>query len=173
MLDELVVSELKQRFGLPEQRSLYLQEYVSGLESEVRSTEEALRKVQEQLAGLAEEEAHVRKHFRQQALSLDEFRQMSDDLKAEAAELRGREQILSSRLSDLRATIGGQAALLDSARKVDHWDQLDPIEQKNVLRFFVDRVRAYKRPKSDEICCEITWKSASASSEAEARDGAP
>jgi len=161
VLDEIVVAELKQRYGLPEQRAAHVRKYLAGLDSELRGTEEALRGLQEKLAGLAEEEAHVRKHFRQQALTLDEYRQMSEDLKADGEELRGREQVLSTRLEDLRATIGGQAVLLDAARKVDHWDELDPVEQKNVLRFFVDRVRAFKRPKSNEVNCEITWKSAS------------
>jgi site-specific DNA recombinase len=170
VLDEIVVAELKARYGLPEQRAQYVGRYLDRLNGELQATEESLRGVAEKLAGLAQEEAHVRKHFRQQALTLEEYRQMSEDLKAEGEELRGREQVLSTRLEDLRATIGGQAMLLDAARKVDHWDELDPVEQKNVLRFFVETVRAFKRPKSNEIHCEITWKSASSG---EAREGAP
>lgn len=162
LLDQLVVSELKERYGLPDRRWAFVQKYLSGLEAEIRGAETALRDIQEKLTGLANEEAHVRKHFRQQSLTLEEYRRMTEDLKAEGEALRGREQVLSTRLTDLRATVGGQAVLLDSARKVDHWDQLDAVEQKNVLRFFVDRVRAFKRPGSSEIDCEITWKSAAA-----------
>jgi site-specific DNA recombinase len=157
-LDALVTAELKQKYGLAENRAQYIQEYVASLNSEVAAGDEALRKVQEQLAGLAEEEAHVRKHFRQQALSLEEYKQMIEDLRSEGAELRNREQALLTRLGDLRATVGAQAYLLDAARKVDHWDELDPMEQKHVLRFFVEKVRAFKRPKSNEVHCEITWK---------------
>lgn len=170
VLDEIVVTELKQQYGLPEQRASYIQRYVGRLENELRGVEEALRGIQEKLSGLSEEEALVRKHFRQQELTLAEYRQMSEDLQAEGAELRGREQVLSARLEDLRATIGGQAVLLDAARKVDHWDELDPVEQKNVLRFFVERVRAFKRPSSNEVQCEITWKTVS---EAETQEGTP
>lgn len=157
-LDERVGLELKARYGMTEQREEYIREYLAGLSAEVASTEAALRRVEAQLAGLAAEEAHVRKHFRQQAITLEEYRQMMADLQGEGAELKGRQEALRGRLEDLRATVGGQAYLLDAARKVDHWDELEPMEQKNVLRFFVAKVRAFKKPRGNEVTCEITWK---------------
>lgn len=157
-LDALVASELKRRYGMADQRAEYIKEYVASLHADVQATEEALRKVQEQLGGLDAEEAHVRKHFRQQTISVDEYRQMMEELRTEGSELRSREEALMTRLEDLRATAGGQVYLLDAARKVDHWDELDTMEQKNVMRLFVDNVRAYRRPRTNEVHCEIIWK---------------
>ncbi len=157
-LDAFIVDELKARYGSAENRMQHIREYLAQVDGEVAMVEGALRKVQEQLTGLAEEEAHVRKHFRQQAITLDEYRQMVDDLRVEEAELRGKEKALSTRLSDLRATAGGQAYLLDAARRIDQWEQLDPAEQKNVLRFYVQEVRAFKRPRSSEVDCKVVWK---------------
>ncbi|MFZ5823946.1 MAG: recombinase family protein [Bacillota bacterium] len=157
-LDAEVVRHLKARYGSAEHRLQHIREYLAQVDGEVVAVEGALRKVQEQLAGLAEEEAHVRKHFRQQAITLEEYRQMVDDLRGEEAELKGKEKALSTRLSDLRATAGGQAYLLDAARRIDQWEQLDPMEQKNVLRFFVQEVRTFKRPRSSEVSCKMVWK---------------
>lgn len=159
-LDAEVVRHLKARYGSAELRMQHIREYLAQVGGEVVAVEGALRKVQELLTGLAEEEAHVRKHFRQQAITLEEYRQMVDDLRIEEAGLRGKEQALSTRLSDLRATAGVQAYLLDAARKLDQWGQLDAAEQKNVLRFYVQEIRAFKRPGSNEVSCQIVWKTA-------------
>jgi len=158
-LDAEVVRHLKVRYGAAEHRMRHIQEYLAQVDYEVATVEAALRKVQELLRSLADEEAHVRKHFRQQAITLEEYRQMVTDLRGEEAELRGSAHTLSTRLSDLRATAGGQAYLVDTARRIDQWEVLDPAEQKNVLRFYVREVRAYKRPRSGVVACTIVWKS--------------
>jgi site-specific DNA recombinase len=159
-LDALVVSELKTRYGSAEHRMQHIQAYLAQISGELVAAEGALRKVRTQLAGLTEAEAHVRRHFRQQTITLGEYRQMLDDLRAEEADLRGKETALSTRLGDLQVTAGAQAYLVDVACRIDQWEQLDPSEQKHVLRFYIQEVRTFKRPQSNEVHCKIVWKTA-------------
>jgi site-specific DNA recombinase len=157
-LDALVAGELRQRYGEPGQREAYLAGHLAGLEGESARAAAESAQVQQRLAALEAEAAHVRRHFRQQAITVAEFRQLTAELEAEAAGLREQQQRLAIRQEQLQAAAGARPALLQAARQVDHWEQLSPTEQKNVLRFFVERVRAYKPSGRSELHCEITWK---------------
>lgn len=172
-IDDLVVGLFKGRYGRSALRDAYVRECLSGLAAERESLCRRLAHLEARRQRLDEQEARLRRAFREEALTLAELRQNLGDLEAERRELAGARADLARTLAALDAALGPEGRAGRLLEQMDAWEVLPPADRKQVLRWFVAEVRAYRPARSGGITCEITWRVDEAEERAPGADPVP
>jgi site-specific DNA recombinase len=158
LLDHLVVASLRQLYGGEEAKRRLVRQATAQFERQLVEAKAGLRSLSDDRERLDSEEQRLKRMLRAGELTVPEYREVKADLEQEGADLRQREAKLQLMEKQALAGLNGQQRLLESLRQVDEWDRLDHISQKQVLRQFIQEIRAFRAQRSETVECHIVWR---------------
>jgi site-specific DNA recombinase len=158
LLDNLVVGALRQLYGGEEAKARLVRQATAQFERQLVEAKAGLRALSDDRERLDGEEQRLKRMLRAGELTVPEYREVKADLEQEGADLRDREAKLQLMEKQALAGLNGQQRLLESLRQVDEWDRLDHISQKQVLRQFIQEIRAFRAQRSETVECHIVWR---------------
>lgn len=159
-LDAEIERRFLDRFGGAVAQEAFLRRIVGGQETELRLREAEAAELGRHLAELEEQEKKVRRDYRTDRITAEEYRDLKGEIEKEAAELRERRQHLEAAIADLVEKGRGNLLVQEQLSRVDQWDRLEETEKKHVLRFFIDKLVAYRKPGGQVIDIDVAWLSA-------------
>jgi transcription elongation GreA/GreB family factor len=107
---------------------------------------------------VVEQEARMRRLFREEQLSLEEYREQRADMAAERERLQARLQQAAAAAAEAEAALAGLQRAEEMAGHIAAIRSLPVEQQKHLLRHFAQSVTLRKNPDDDEVACEIVWK---------------
>jgi chromosome segregation ATPase len=124
----------------------------------IRRAQEGLTGAQKALARVDELETRMRRLFRENQLSLEEYREQRADLGKEREGLHARIHQLEKVISDTEASLDVMDREEQMVTRVQEVRSLPVEQQKQLLRHFNDSVTLYRHPGGSEIQCEVAWR---------------
>ncbi|HYF94359.1 MAG TPA: recombinase family protein [Symbiobacteriaceae bacterium] len=158
LLDELVVSTLRKLYGGEEAKDRLIRQATSHFERQLVEARGALKSLASDVERLAAEEQRLKRMLRAGELTVVEYRELKADLEKEGAELRRSEDRLRSSEKQALAGLNGQERLRETLTQVDEWDRLPHNGRKQLLRQFIQEIRAYRAMRSATVECHIVWR---------------
>jgi site-specific DNA recombinase len=161
-LDAEIEQRVKHRFGGATVQEAFLRRVTASHAQERRLREAELVAAERQLGELEEQAKKVHRDYRTDRISAEEYRALKGEIEQEAAALRAQCLGLKTSLAQSLATERGSLLVREQLSRVDHWGTLAATEKKNVLRFFIERMVAYRQPAGLVVDVELGWLSAGA-----------
>jgi site-specific DNA recombinase len=150
-LDEWLVTRLLERCGAAPSPSAA--DPVAGSAGQVAEVRRALEGLRREAGALERELGVIGRDYRQERLTLEEYREQKAAVDRERARLGAREAELAESLARLEAV----RTLPVAVDRVAGWPALPRAQQKHVLRELVDHLAVYRAPAGSEVRYEITW----------------
>jgi site-specific DNA recombinase len=158
LLDNLVVASLRKLYGGDEAKQRLVRQATVQFERQLAEARGSLRSLAAELERLAGEEQRLKRMLRSGELTVAEYRELKADLEQEGAGLRQAEAKARAVEQRALAGLGGQGRLLESLQQVDEWDRLPHLSRKQLLRQFIQEIRAYRALRSETVECHIVWR---------------
>lgn len=161
-LDAQIEQRVRERFGGAVAQESFVRQIMAGQTAERRLREAALAEVLRQAAEVAEQTKKVRRDYRADRISAEEYRELKAEIEREAELLQARRRELEAAVARCAAQERGRLQLQDRLSLRDQWDALAVPEKKNLLRLFIDGLTVYRRPGEQAVDLAITWVSGDA-----------
>lgn len=158
ILDEIVVSHVKEFYATEVARDRYVQHLVQGTAAELGTCRTALQEVEQVLGKVDSRRKHMRALVMDKQVTMAEYREFIADIEAETARLRQRQEELSRSVHALEGARAQQAGLTHSFTDLDKWEELSLVQKKELLRRFIVRIEAFLPRGGHELTCNITWR---------------
>jgi site-specific DNA recombinase len=158
VVDELVLTKLQMEFGNRVAQERYAARARGEAQAAIRRAQEGLTAAQKALARVDELETRMRRLFRENQLSLEEYREQRADLGKEREGLHARVHQLEKVISDTEASLDVMDREEQMVTRVQEVRSLPVEQQKQLLRHFNDSVTLYRYSGGSEIQCEVAWR---------------
>lgn len=158
LLDDLVVGALRQLYGGDEAKERLIRQATAHYEHQLIEARASLRALGADSERLVAEEQRLKRMLRAGDLTVVEYRELKNDLEKEGADLRRTEERLQSSEKLALAGLHGQERLRETLAQVDEWDRLSHLGRKQLLRQFIQEIRAYRAMRSEQVQCHIVWR---------------
>lgn len=156
-LDAEIERRVRERYGGAAAQEAFMQRMIASQSAEKRLWETELAEVNRQLAELEEQEKKVRRDYRSDRITAEEYRELKGEIEKETADFRSRLQGLETAIAEGVEKARGNLLVQEQLTRVDQWERLEDIEKKHVLRFFIDKLVVYRTPGQQEIDLDIAW----------------
>jgi chromosome segregation ATPase len=137
VLDKQVELEILARYGDLVSRDRFRAAALESLEQEARTVAAGLAETDQRIARIEAQERQVRLEYREQTITTAEFRALRKDLLEDLQGVRANRQQLLARQTEVEQQRVALSARLQALDQVDRWGELEPHQQKNLLRCFV------------------------------------
>jgi site-specific DNA recombinase len=158
LVDEIVLAKLQEEYGSKLIQERHANQARAEAQARMKAAQEGLVGAHKALAKLEEAEARIRRLFREQKLTLAEFREQRADMDQEGRQLREQVGQLERVIAQTEATSAVRAQEEEIAGLVEDIRNRPAEQQKQVLRQFVSSIRLFRRQGSHEVLCEMQWK---------------
>lgn len=156
-LDAEVERRVKERFGNSLVREGYIQQMVATRGQLRRLKAAELTEVDRLLADLEDQMKKISRDYRTDKITADEFRGLKTEIDREASEARERRAALEADMLRVEEETHRDILLRDHLARIDQWDSLEVAERKNLLRFFVEQLTAYRNPSGQWADVDVEW----------------
>jgi site-specific DNA recombinase len=157
LVDGIIVDELLRRVqaaGFKERIEAHLRLKV---ERDLLALQTQRADLSEELGRLEKELLHVDKQFRQEALTVAEFRRLRGQVEAEKAGLAAEQERVEALLRTQREQVTDQQAVLAQIDLAARWDELEPQQRREVVQHFIRRIEGYRSRESRRIEIAVEW----------------
>jgi site-specific DNA recombinase len=158
-LDAEIERRVKERFGGATAQEAFLRRITVGHAQERRLREAEWAEVDRHLRELEEQAKKVRRDYRADRISAETYRDLNGEIAKEATELGEQRLGLKAAIAECLAKECGSPQVREQLRRLDQWALLEVTEKKSILRFFIDRLVAYRAPADKVIDIDLQWVS--------------
>jgi site-specific DNA recombinase len=156
-VDAIASAEVRRLYGDRARRERVATIMRSGLKQKLEALLPLLNDVAMRLAQLDEQEAGLRRQYREQALTIAEFRAFKADLDAERNTLQQQRADLSEQAAETRRALVNHDQWAGALDQIDAWEALTVTQQKLLLRTLCRGLTLYRAPRSLEVEFVADW----------------
>ncbi|HYG57077.1 MAG TPA: hypothetical protein VD902_03315, partial [Symbiobacteriaceae bacterium] len=156
-LDAEIEQRVRERFGGAAAQETFLERITASHALERKLHEAELAELDRHLAELEEQAIKVRRDYRTDRISAEEYRDLKGEIDQEAVGLRERRQGLEAAIAECAEKERDGQLVREQLGRVDQWETLDASEKKRVLQFFIDSLVAYRSPGEQVIDIDVGW----------------
>ncbi|HEY3367851.1 MAG TPA: recombinase family protein [Symbiobacteriaceae bacterium] len=156
-LDREIERRVKERFGSALAQEGFMRSIMAGREQLLRLKAAELVEADRLLAAVGEQLKKVSRDYRLDRITAEEYRGLKAEIEAEAQETQAQRSSLEADVARLDAEAREDLVVKEYLARIDQWDALEVTERKNILRFFVSQLVAYRRPKEQGADVNLEW----------------
>lgn len=162
-VDEAVVNDLLSTFGDPALRFEALNRAQASAGNTTGTLEQEKATLGAEIAKVDKRLGELRLAAGVGDISLEEWRNLREVLEEKRRGLAGRLSAVEKSLNQAATGINEERLLLDRLGDLDRWHDLDPVQQKDLLRRLAHEIELYKpRGKNQTYQVKVTWRFAPA-----------
>lgn len=156
-LDKLVAGMLVERYGGEVRREEYVGKSLQVADRELAEVSARVQAVQQELSRLERQLQKVRRDYREERLTPEDFRQLQVEIDGEIEEARQQLRALEVEQEQVMARKGRVALLRERLAQVDLWGSLGIEEQKNLVKALVRSLVVYRTGQGQEVHVDVEW----------------
>jgi len=156
-VDTIAAVELMRLFGEAAARERTADAMRSGLQQQLEMLLPEQKRAQQQALRLEQQARELRRQYRENLLSLPEYRAFQADLDQEVQSVAAQQAQLSRQIEETDQALRQQQELANTLAQVDEWESLTIPQQKLLLRTLCRSLVLFRRPASAEVDFEAVW----------------
>jgi len=156
-LNAEIERRLKHEFGQGMAKETYVEQVLHRHSQEQHLIVSSLGEIDRQLADLDVQAQKVRRDYRSDRLTAEEYRDLRAEIEQEVQTLQGHRSSMANQQQKLEVDQADIKLMSETFVRIDRWDTLSMVEKKSVLRFFVHRLTAYRPPDSKDVDINLVW----------------
>jgi site-specific DNA recombinase len=159
VVEEAVVKDLMEVYGEHHRRQQAARQVHAQKKKETSQIEREAAKRASELSKVEGRLTELRVAASMGELPLDEWRDLRGTLEQKRSQLLSSQNDLQGRLKHVVSAVNEERLLVQRMSELDRWNELNPMEQKELLREMVDRVELYKpRGWKQKYEVDIIWR---------------